>query len=174
MTDLTETVPAAAPRPLGIHLLALLAAAFACLIVGLTFPIMTVRQLWVFEGTYSIVGSIALLLGEGEWFTGSILLVFSVLLPAVKIVALAVTWVRLRRGARPSVRLADVLETIGKWSMLDVLVVALIIFAAKAGSIVDAHVAPAVFPFTASILLTLYCARAIKAALRVGFGPGQR
>ncbi len=148
----------------GIHVPALLCLALVCLVVGLTVPIVVVRQFWVFEGSYSILGSIALLLREGEVFIGTILLGFSVLLPGFKIVALIATWLRLRRGGRAPHRLATFLEVIGKWSMLDVLVVALIVFAAKAGPLVDAEVAPAIVPFVASIGLTLYCARAIRSA----------
>ena len=151
--------------PLGRHLPVLLVVAFACLIAGLTLPIMEVRELWVFRGTYSILGGIALLIREGEVFTGAILFAFSVLLPAAKILVLIATWGRMRRGIRPSARLPAFLEAIGKWSMLDVLVIALIVFAAKASALIDAEVALAVFPFVASIALTLYCARAIKTAL---------
>lgn len=143
----------------------LLGVAFACLVAGLTLPIIEVRQMWLFHGSYSVLGGITLLIREGEPVTGLILLAFSVLLPAAKILVLAATWLRMRRGVRPSRRLPAFLEAIGKWSMLDVLVVALIVFAAKAGTLVDAQVAPAVIPFVASIALTLYCARAVKVAL---------
>ena len=152
-------------RRIGAHIPVLLVIALTCLVAGLTFPIMVVRQFWVFEGTYSILGGIGLLLREGEVFTGGLLLAFSVLLPAFKIIGLFVTWLGLRRGKRAPHRLAAFLETVGKWSMLDVLVVALIVFAAKAGSLVDAEVAPAIVPFVASILVTLYCARSIRLAL---------
>ncbi len=49
--------------------------------------------------------------------------------------------------------------------MLDVFVVALIVFAAKASMLADANVAPAVIPFVISIALTLYCSRSLKAKL---------
>lgn len=165
MTERPKPARAGLRRAPGVHLPALLAVALVCLVAGLTLPIMAVRQFWLFEGRYSILGGIGVLLREGEVFTGALLLGFSVLLPAFKIVALLVTWLRLRRGARASHRLAVFLEAVGKWSMLDVLVIALIVFAAKAGPLVDAEVAPAIFPFVASIGLTLYCARAIRAAI---------
>ncbi len=149
----------------GAHVPALLGLALVCLIFGLSVPILVVRQFWLFEGTYSIVGGIALLLREGEVFIGTILLGFSVLLPFFKILALLGTWLRLRSGGHTPHRLATFLEVIGKWSMLDVLVVALIVFAAKAGPLVDAEVAPAIVPFVASIGLTLYCARTIRSAV---------
>jgi len=64
-----------------------------------------------------------------------------------------------------SSRLPALLEAIGKWSMLDVFVVALIIFAAKASVLADANVAPAVIPFVTSIVLTIYCSRSINREL---------
>ncbi len=144
-----------------LHLPLLLGVALACLIAGLTLPIMEVRNFWLFGGSYSILGAIVLLINEGEVLTGAILLAFSVCLPVAKIMALLATWWRLRAGGRPAPWLPRLLEAIGKWSMLDVLVVALVIFAAKAGALVDASVAGAVVPFIISIALTLYCARRI-------------
>ncbi len=159
-------VASSTPMSNGWHLPVLLVIAFVSLVAGLTLPIMEVTQFWIFGGTYSILGSIFLLLREGEVFTGLVLFGFSVLLPAVKIVMLLWTWAQLNRGRPPPPRLTGFLELIGKWSMLDVMVVALIIFAAKAGALVDANVAPAVIPFVASIGLTIYCAGTIKQRVR--------
>jgi paraquat-inducible protein A len=69
--------------------------------------------------------------------------------------------VRLRQGAPAPLRLIAAVESFGKWSMLDVFVVALVIFALKAGSFTDATTAPAVYSFIAAILLTAYGSRTI-------------
>jgi paraquat-inducible protein A len=143
----------------------LLIAALACLVAGLTLPIMEVRNFWVFRGSYSIVDGIVVLIEQGDVLIAAVVAVFSVLLPTVKIVGLLALWRAVRRGTHLSSRLPALLEAIGKWSMLDVFVVALIVFAAKASMLADANVAPAVIPFVASIVLTLYCSRSIKRQL---------
>jgi paraquat-inducible protein A len=143
----------------------LLIAALACLVAGLTLPIMEVRNFWVFRGSYSIVDGIVVLIEQGDVPIAAVVAAFSVLLPMAKIVGLLVLWREVRRGRHLSSRLPALLEAIGKWSMLDVFVVALIVFAAKASMLADANVAPAVIPFVASIVLTFYCSRAIKSKL---------
>ena len=143
----------------------LLIAALACLVAGLTLPVMEVRNFWVLRGTYSIFDGIVLLLKEGDILIALVIVAFSILVPALKIMALLGLWQRMRQGKHMSSRLVALLEAIGKWSMLDVFVVALLVFSAKASTFVDATVATAVVPFIASIVLTIYCARSIRRAL---------
>lgn len=147
------------------HVPVLLVTALVCLFAGLTLPIMEVRNLWVFRGSYSIVDGIIVLIEQGDMLIAVFVAAFSVLLPAAKILGLLALWRRVRQGRHLSSRLLALLETIGKWSMLDVFVVALIVFAAKASMLADANVAPAVIPFVASIVLTIYCSRSIKGEL---------
>jgi paraquat-inducible protein A len=88
-----------------------------------------------------------------------------VLFPLAKIGILLLAWARMRRGGRASTRLVGALQALGRWSMLDVFVVALVIFAIKARSFGDAHVAIAIYPFVASIALTGYAGLLVKRAL---------
>lgn len=150
------------PRP---YLPILLIGALACLVAGLTLPIMEVSNFWVFHGTYSILDGIALLFDQGDILIAVVVIAFSILVPAVKILALLGLWQRIRQGRHLSSRLPALLDGIGKWSMLDVFVVALLVFAAKTRTFADATVAPAVIPFIASIVLTIYCNRSIRQSL---------
>jgi paraquat-inducible protein A len=147
------------------HVPVLLVIALVCLVAGLTLPIMEVRNFWVFRGSYSIFDGIVVLIEQGDVLIAAVVAAFSVLLPTAKIVGLLALWRAVRRGRSHSSNLPALLEAVGKWSMLDVFVVALIVFAAKASMLADANVAPAVIPFVASIVLTFYCARSIKRQL---------
>lgn len=147
------------------HIPVLLACAFVCLVAGLTLPILEVSNLWIFHGAYSIADGIQVLVQQGDLFIAAVVALFSVVMPTVKIVGLLALWWRARQGKHLSSRLPAILEAIGRWSMLDVFVVALIVFAAKVSMLADANVAPAVIPFVISIVLTLYCSRAMKAKL---------
>jgi paraquat-inducible protein A len=147
------------------HVPLLLVTALVCLVAGLMLPIMEVRNFWVFRGSYSIVDGIIVLIEQGDMLIATFVAAFSVLLPVAKILGLLALWRRVRQGRHLSSRLPALLEAIGKWSMLDVFVVALIVFAAKASMLADANVAPAVIPFVASIVFTVYCSRSIKGKL---------
>jgi paraquat-inducible protein A len=138
-----------------------LTAAAACLAAGITWPIMRASRFVMFTRPFSILDGVQTLLSDGDWPIATIIVAFSIVFPVLKIGVLAVLWVRLRRGAPAPSRLIAVVESFGKWSMLDVFVVALVIFALKAGSFTDAATAPALYPFVAAILLTAYGSHAV-------------
>jgi uncharacterized paraquat-inducible protein A len=48
-----------------------------------------------------------------------------------------------------------------RWSLLDVVIVALIIVLLNSGSFTDATSAPAIYPFIAAVFLTAYGSRAV-------------
>jgi paraquat-inducible protein A len=133
-----------------------LAAAAACLGAGLSLPIMHVRWLIVFDQPVSILGGIRALMSSGDIATSCLLLAVSVVFPIAKIAMLFIAWLALRRGRRISAWPAALLRAAGRWSMLDVLVVALVVFAIKAQPLADARIAAAVLPFVAAIGLMAY------------------
>jgi paraquat-inducible protein A len=138
-----------------------LAAAALCLTAGVTPPIMRVSRLIVFSRPISIVDGVQILLVDGDWLTATIIAVFSIVVPAAKIVALSLAWARLRRGAPVPSRLLRIVDGIGRWSLLDVLIVALVIVLLKSGSFTDATTAPAIYPFIAAVFLTAYGSRTV-------------
>jgi paraquat-inducible protein A len=140
--------------------LALLGAAF-CFAAGITLPIMRVSRLILFSRPISILDGVQILLSDNDWVTATIIVVFSIVLPIAKIGALFMCWVRLQQGAFVSSRLLSIVDQLGRWAMLDVLVVALVIVLLKTGSFTDATIAPAIYPFLAAIFLTAYSSRAV-------------
>ncbi len=155
------------------HVPAALVAAAACLIAGVSLPILVVREFIIYGQKLSIVDGVNALLGEGEWPLAGILVLFSIALPLMKIGALLVLWWRTRRGQLPRAWVLRSLEWSGRWAMLDVLIVALVIVVMNAHTLIDAHVAEAVYPFVAAVALTTYAARALSSA-RHAPGPPQR
>ena len=140
--------------------LALVAAA-VCLTAGVTLPIMRVSRLIVFSRPISILDGVQILLADGDWLTATIIAVFSIIVPAAKIVALFLAWVRQQRGAPVYSRLLRVVDGLGRWSLLDVRIVALVIVLLKSGSFTDATTAPAIYPFIAAVALTACGSRAV-------------
>jgi paraquat-inducible protein A len=80
--------------------------------------------------SYSVVGGILALIKNGSVLVGSTLLVFSVLFPTAKLALMASASAALAAG-RPSGPLTKFAHHAGKFSMLDVFVVGLIVLAIK-------------------------------------------
>lgn len=132
--------------------------------VGLAAPCMTITpRLGAHTGlaqwlglveeprTYSILSGIRVLLrGDGLWI-GLLLLVFSVLFPVLKLIAL-----RVAISAGAPGRLHRVLGSVGKFSMADVFVVALIVVVSKSfpgGTTVELRWG--IYAFAGAALLTM-------------------
>lgn len=57
--------------------------------------------------------------------------------------------------AATSPRMAAVVDGLGKWSMMDVLVVALLVLTAKSSGLANAASAPGVYCFAGAVLLSM-------------------
>lgn len=140
--------------------LLLMAAPFT-FALGLTLPLMRFEKLFILEETPSLVEVIASLAREGEMPLAIVIGVFSVILPAVKILAVIVA--ALGGGARP----LALLSAVGKWSMMDVMLVALVIFASKTSGLAIAVSQPGLWFYAAATLTTAL----IAVLLRAGQDP---
>lgn len=134
----------------------LLASALVLLAAGLILPILEVEAFLLFRDPVSILDGVALLWADGEWLVAAVVLAFSAVFPTAKIAAALALWIRLRRRHRVAPRWARLLAAIGRWSMLDVFVVALAVFSVKASALGEAHVGRAILPFLAAISLTAF------------------
>ncbi|HSH26800.1 MAG TPA: paraquat-inducible protein A [Wenzhouxiangella sp.] len=148
------------PRRIDVPLL--IAAAAITLVVGLFMPIVRIESALASDSSYSILGGIAGYFGDGKVFIGSIILLFSCVFPGIKLMALGWLWFAptVRENRRRSLR---IIEPLGKWSMLDVLVVILFAGAVKLGLIADASVLSGAYVFSAAILLSMIVVMLIAA-----------
>ena len=105
----------------------------------------------VYEQTRSILGSVRRLYEVGSPIPATLILLFSVIVPLVK--AALVAWAVLMAGDRRRRRTLAFVETIAKWSMADVFVVALFIaFLAARASVTPTQgpsAVPALIAFSA-------------------------
>jgi Paraquat-inducible protein A len=103
----------------------------------------------VYEQTRSIVGSVRRLYEVGSPVPATLILLFSVIVPLAK--AALVAGALFIGDARRRRRTLTFVETIAKWSMADVFVVALFIayLAAQASQTANPRVEPALIAFTA-------------------------
>jgi paraquat-inducible protein A len=128
----------------------LFVATFA-LALGLTMPLMNVSKLYFFDDNPSLLGIIGSLWTGNDRLLALIVTLFSVILPVVKLAVAQLAAAQIPAARRVLHRWIGILS---KWSMLDVLLVALVIFGAKTSGLATAIVQPGLWFFTASAILS--------------------
>jgi paraquat-inducible protein A len=135
----------------------LLAAAIAYIPANL-LPIMHASSVGGSEDD-TILGGVAYFWASGDWPLAVVVFVASVLVPVLKLVVLTLLTVAARRGsgwrARERATLYRIVERIGRWSMLDVFVVALTVTLVHFGSLAVITAGPAALAFGSVVILTM-------------------
>ena len=134
---------------------ALIIGATTCLVLGLTMPVIELTYFYVWSDTHSFISIVRALLAEQEIFLAGILGVFSMFFPAIKLVYLLVAYTTMATGGDARNRAINRMSWLGKWSMLDVLVLALVIFYVKSGALTEAAALPGVYFFAGAVLMTM-------------------
>lgn len=130
-------------------------AALGVLVAGMLTPFVAISKLGELR-VFSLVGGIVELFRGGNVFLGIVLLVFSVVFPIVKLVGILVATSRLvplSMTARKRLHHFAVLT--GKYSLLDVLVIALMIVLVKFDKIADVSARPGTVLFCVAIFLSI-------------------
>ncbi len=117
---------------------ALLLACAVSFGLGITLPLIRFEKLWFFTESPSLIGLV-----QGLWINGDIALaavvaLFSLIFPLLKLFTLFEA--ALRSGRFPA--WAGMLS---KWSMMDVLVVAILVFGAKTSGLATAAAQPGIW-----------------------------
>lgn len=134
---------------------ALLLLALMLLFYGLQAPILTLEKFYLFSHTISLLSALQTLAREAEWGLFALVATFSVVFPILKTLLLLLIWnFDVSNGEAHRRRLAW-LATYGKWSMLDVFVVALLVVSVKLGALAQARVELGIYAFAASVILTM-------------------
>ena len=154
-----------APAGLVLHLLAVAAI---CLMIGLLAPILTIsahkevavlgRVMLQYE-TRDILSTVAKLAATGHYPLAALLTLFSVVVPIAKLALSALAIGPVSVGVRTVA--GRTVELVGKWSMTDVFVVAVLLafLAARTEQLTDATVGPGLYFFAAYGVLSLAAAQ---------------
>jgi len=138
--------------------LAFMIAAAALYLPANTLPMMVTEQ-FPLHRSDTILSGVAFLWREGSWLLAVIVFSASILVPMLKLTALATLLVSSARRStwrpRGRTKLYRVLELVGHWSMLDVFVVALLAAVVQLGRFASVEPGPAVFPFAGVVVLTM-------------------
>lgn len=128
--------------------------AMGLLAAGLVLPSFSVRWLFVVEDKLSFLQSLLLLIKDGEYLLCGVLFAFTALFPFGKLITAAWLW---RFTDVASARLRRVLgwlDALGRWSMLDVFVVALVVVSVKTSLIGEVSLHAGFYLFIAAILVS--------------------
>ena len=133
----------------------LLFFALALFVAGILRPFTQVTKLWVFDNQISVSTGLLTLWKESEFFLFAILFVFTVIFPFVKIMSLLALWLKGGISRERVARLHRFVAQLGKWSMLDVFIVAVLVLTLKSGGgIASIRIQDGLFLFFASVMLT--------------------
>ncbi len=117
-------------------------------------PILEVEKLG-HRSTSSVLSGTLELLSHGSWFVGGIVFLFSIVFPLTKIVMLMeLSLLRLchKRFRSWTYR---IMEHAGKWSMMDVMLLAFLVMLIKLGSLVQFQFGPAVIAFILCVAMSM-------------------
>ena len=124
------------------------------LIAGWSLPTLKLTKVIFFTSTYSIWAGITELWKSHHYFLAALIFFFSMIFPSAKLLSLLTVWfVPLTYETRA--KSLNLLEILGRWSMLDVYVVAVLVVLIKAKDIVDANASIGIYMFAAAIFLSL-------------------
>lgn len=139
----------------------LLAALCALLLMaGLSLPVMELETAFDLQ-VYSVLTGIADLASGGNVLLAGIVFLFSVVFPIAKLATLlAVGELHLPRGERA--RVLRVLAVLGRWSMLDVFVIVVLVGAVQLGWLSSGRPRAGIYVFGAAILLSMLAAEALE------------
>ncbi|MEL7273252.1 MAG: paraquat-inducible protein A [Pseudomonadota bacterium] len=131
------------------------------LALGVTLPIVQFKRLYFFEDTPSLVGLFIGLWAEGDTLVALAIAVFSLIFPALK---LALVFIAAIAPETPLARspLWQFAGALSRWSLMDVLLVALVIFAAKTSGLAEAIAQPGLWFYAVSALSGAAAAALIK------------
>ncbi len=130
---------------------------------------MLITQTLVSSSQSTIVGGAVDLLHHGAVGVALIILVASVLIPVGKFLAIAYLAISVRRGTSVSAErrqhMYEIVEFIGRWSMIDVFVVAILSSLVQLSVVASIHPGSAALTFALSVIFTMLSAQAFDTRL---------
>ena len=147
---------------------ALLLSAIAMYLPANVLPIMSVVSLGSTQSD-TIMSGVIYFLKHGDWPLALIIFVASVLVPLLKMLALIYLLLSVQRRSplrrNQRTRLYRLTELVGRWSMVDVFVVALLVALVQVGNLATIEPAAGAVAFASVVILTMLAAMAFDPRL---------
>ena len=127
---------------------------------GLVMPLITFKQLVFFTNTFSIISGVKALYSQSQYLLFMVILVFSVVIPILKLLLLTVNWnFPVISAQHWRARLLSLSAALGRWSMLDVFAVAVFVVMMKINLVSEVQTHRGLIIFTCAVL-SLMCLNA--------------
>lgn len=131
-------------------------------------PIMTTTMLGTAEPS-TIIGGVVLLIHHGSYPIAAVIFIASVLVPTGKLIA--ITWLcwsvarKQQTSLQQRTRMYRVVEFVGKWSMTDVFVVAILVALIQLGGLLTITAGSAAIAFGGVVVVTIVAAESFDPRL---------
>ena len=140
---------------------ALLLAACLLYLPAMLMPVMRVDAI-TGSSADTIMSGVILFLKTGSWHLALVIFVASVVVPVAKLLVLVLLLSSVQRGSRwrplERTRLYRLVEAVGRWSMVDVYVIALTVTLVQLRGLAVIHPGPGALAFGAVVVLTMFAA----------------
>lgn len=148
--------------------IALVIAASILYLPANLLPIMTTTTLGQ-SSSNTILSGVALFWVHGDYPIALIIFIASVAVPVAKLISLTWLCYTVHKGKqnqpRSRARLYRMTEFIGRWSMVDVFVVAVLVALVQLGSVMTITPGPAAIAFAAVVIITMFAAKSFDPRL---------
>lgn len=139
----------------GVHLLIALFVSLILFIAGIIMPIFTISKMVVIKNHVSVLSGVWELLLDGQYFLFLIITIFSIVFPIIKIYILYLILSPWHKTDKSIKSYLNFMHEYGRWAMLDVFVVAIILVSVKLKALAKVQIHLGLYLFTISILLNI-------------------
>ena len=150
------------------HTLAYIISALCLYLPANVYPIMSVTQLGAVE-THTIIGGIIELIHSDMIPIAILVLVASILVPLMKLLGLSLLLVcvhyRWQVNARLFTIMYRIIAFVGRWSMLDIFMISILVSLIDLGGVAQVIAGPAATAFAAVVVLTMFAAKSFDPRL---------
>jgi paraquat-inducible protein A len=140
---------------------ALVIAALVCYIPANALPIMTVTSLGRTQSD-TILSGVIYFIHSGMWPIALVIFIASIFVPLLKLLILMLLLVSVQRGMRwrpkDRTRLYRITEAIGRWSMVDIFVVTILVALVHLGALANIEAQAGAAFFAAVVVITIIAA----------------
>ncbi len=157
----------AAPEAKKLRWLLLIASTF--FLVGIVTPMLTLSKFIVVKNSVSVVSGLIELFRSGHVILFAVVAGFSIVLPLLKINVLYHLLSATPKSMQQNRRNLHLMHAYGRWAMLDVMVVAVLVVTVKLGAIASIKIHFGLYVFaTAVLLIMLITNRVVRLSRHLG------
>jgi paraquat-inducible protein A len=147
---------------------AFLIASYILFIPANVLPIMHTSSLFGAQSD-TILSGVVYLWTSGSWYLAVIVFIASILVPSAKVLALTLLAITVQRRSTwdplQRTKIYRIVELVGRWSMLDIFVVAILVALVQHRSLATIRAGGGAVAFGAVVVLTMLAARAFDPRL---------